>query len=153
MPSEITSLEFDSGKEITIGQEKLLSSDGLSPVFQVARRDFFDSLVSERNGDYSSEQLALMERVSYLHARMKQKESAGGYSSEQNYSLANRTFLDIVNALHKLDLDREDREKYQRDFMNKVASSVKYAIKDLDPEAQKNVMFLLSKKMEEILNG
>lgn len=152
MASEITSLDFDTGKELSVGQEQLISSSGLTSAFQVARKEYFDALVRERP-DYDASQLAYMERASYQFARIKQKEATGNYSSEQNYTMANRTFLDTLNALHKLDLDIEDRDKFKRDFMSMMAEAIKYSIKDLDEETQKNVMFLLSKKYEEISNG
>jgi hypothetical protein len=150
--NNVAVLNFKSGKEVSIGQEKLLDSTGLTPAFQVARRDFFNELVAERP-DYDATQLSLMERVSYLHARLKQKESQGAYSSEQNYTIANKTYLDTLALLRKTDAEKEDREKFQRDFMSNVAEAVKYAVKDLDEETQKQVLFLLSKKWEEVLGG
>lgn len=152
MSTDVTSLSFKAGKDLTLGQEQMLSSSGLTPAYQKARVDFFESLVKERP-DYDSVQLAVMERASYMHARIKQKEATGNYSSEQNYTMANKTFNETINLLHKLDVDKENREQAQRDFYSAVADSVKYAIKDLDGATQKNVLFLLQRKMEEVLNG
>jgi len=150
--NKVTELTFNTGKEVSVGQEKLLDSTGLTPAFQTARQDLFQSLVSERP-DYDVTQLAYMERISYLQARIKQKEATGGYSSEQNYTMANRTLLDTLAALRKADLEREDRTKFQRDFMETVAKAVQYATKDLDEDSQDRVKFLLSRKFEELLGG
>lgn len=149
--TDITPLEFATGKEVSVGLEKLRSSSGLTPAYQKAREAFFEEMVKERP-DYDAAQLAVMERVSYLQARMKQKESQGAYSSEQNYTMANRTLVDTIMQLHKLDEDKLDLEKQKQEFMEIIADSVKFAIRDLDEDTQKKVMFLLSKRYEE-LNG
>lgn len=152
MVDEIVPLTFESGKELSVGMQKIASNDGLTPVFAHARKELLKSLLAERP-DYDTVMYGVMERISYLHARVKQREQSGAYSTEQNYTMANKTLNDMWALLRKLDAEKEDRDNFKREFMGMVAEAVKYAIRDLDEEAKKNVTFLLQKRMESILNG
>lgn len=152
MVAEIVDLSYDTGKELSLGLEKMTSNAGLTPVYEEARKSYLQELINERP-EYDAVQFALMERASYLHARMKQREASGAFSNDQNYTSANKTILDVLTLLKKTDTEKEDRDKFQQQFMSTVADAVKYAIKDLDENTQGTVMSLLRLKFEELLGG
>lgn len=135
---------------IVAGLDKVISSDGLSPAYEDARKELLDRFIQERTGlENDTVLLALLERASYLQARLKQREAIGAYSSEQNYTMANKTLTDTLNSIKKIDKEKLDLETERKDFMMRIASIVNEAISDLDVEVQQSIMQALRKGFRE----
>lgn len=119
--------------------EKFFSSEGLTPAWAQVRDKTLKKLLSERQ-DVDTVDTILLERLSYLYARIRQREAQGAFANERTYKAAMNLLSQFMSEVRKAESRAEMLELMRADVYDIVVKSVKSAVSDLPDDAQKEVI-------------
>lgn len=123
--------------------EKFIAGDGLSSSWVPLRTALLKDLMAERekmHGKIDTLDLILLERISYLYARIRQKEAAGAFGNERNYKSAVTLLGNFMAEVRKADNRQELLELIKADAIDVVVKSIKEAVQELPEDSQKQVL-------------
>ena len=120
-------------------EDKFFSSEGLNTSWSTVRDQTLKKLLDERPGIDMVDTM-LLERLSYLYARIRQKEALKAFGSDRNYKAAMNLLAQFMAEVRKSDSRAEMMELMKADVVDIIVKGVKEAVHDLPPEDQKQVM-------------
>ena len=119
--------------------EKFFGSEGLLPEYAELRTYILEKLIAEHPG-IDTLDTVLLERVSYIYARIRQREAAGAFGNERTYKSAATLLATYMGEVRKSDDRQKLLELIRADAVEVVVSSLKEAVGELTPDQQKQVM-------------
>lgn len=120
--------------------DKFLGNDGLSGTWAEVRDAVLTKLVAERRGSVDTLTMLSLERLSYLYARIRQKEAMGAFGNDRNYKSAMMLLSHFMAEVRKADNRAEMVELMKADVVSIVVKGVKDAVHELPAAQQKTIM-------------
>lgn len=121
-------------------EDKLFaSSEGLNASWSQVREATMAQLLAERPNSDTVDKM-MLERVSYLYARIRQKEAMGAFGDDKNYKAAMNLLAQFFAEVRKIDNRAHMMELMQADMVDVFVRGVKESMHDLPPDQQKSLM-------------
>lgn len=118
---------------------EFLGSQGLNTEWAAVRAGILESLIAEHPNVDTMDKM-LLERVSYVYCRIRQKESVGAFANERNYKSALSQLSSFMAEVRKADNRQELLDLIRADAIDIVVKSLKEAVHELPEPAQQQVM-------------
>lgn len=136
-------------------EDKFFSSDGLNSSWAQVRDNTLAKLLEERGGAENVPLLdrIVLERLSYLYARIRQREALGVYGSEAAYAKAMNLLAQFMAEVRKADNSTQLLELMKADLVDAMVQGAKEAMHDLPADQQRTVMQSIIKVVDSPVAG
>lgn len=124
-------------------EDKFVGTDGLNRKWAGVRTAVLKRLIAERQengGELDMLTNMLLERLSYLYARIRQKEELGAFGNDRTYKSAMNLLAEFMAEVRKYDSRDEMLDLMKADVVDIIVKGVKEAVHDLPQEDQRQVM-------------
>lgn len=119
--------------------EKFFGSEGLLPEYAELRTYILEKLIAEHPG-IDTLDTVLLERVSYIYARIRQREAAGAFGNERTYKSAATLLATYMGEVRKSDDRQKLLELIRADAVAISVKALKEAVHELPAGQQQQVM-------------
>lgn len=137
--TDTISTMVDQTPELLPEEKLFASSEGLNESWSKVREATLSKLLAERPNSDTVDRM-MLERVSYLYARIRQKEAMGAFGDDRNYKAAMNLLAQFFAEVRKIDNRAKMMELVMADVVDVVVRGVKESMHDLPPEQQKSIM-------------
>lgn len=129
--------KFKPARDLTPGEQKLFTSEGIKPAWQPLREELLESLRQERP-DCDTLTLLTLERISFIYVKMRQMEAAGTTTGDQKEFM--KMYNELIAGLNKIDEKQQSLETMRAEAVQMMVSALSEATAHLPKAQQQEVM-------------